>query len=50
MAKEQKDGLRLSGRFTKAVEYARELQTEFRHLTASAPLYTNWRTAISATQ
>ena len=30
MAKEQKDGLRLSGRFTKAVEYARELQTEFR--------------------
>lgn len=27
---EQKAGLRLSGRFTKAVEYARELHTEFR--------------------
>ena len=27
---EEKDGLRLSGRFTKAVEYARELHTEFR--------------------
>jgi (p)ppGpp synthase/HD superfamily hydrolase len=27
---EQKDGLRLSGRFTKAVEYARQLHTEFR--------------------
>jgi (p)ppGpp synthase/HD superfamily hydrolase len=27
---EQNDGLRLSGHFTKAVEYARELHTEFR--------------------
>jgi (p)ppGpp synthase/HD superfamily hydrolase len=27
---EQKDGLRLSGQFTKSVEYARQLHTEFR--------------------